>query len=180
MVGLNSLDEAQLGLDDSIKWTVKDGRKVSGTLTTWVAEDTEKTYDLCNVDPVIHYFDIRGPASQCWSVIDPSTGTQYLVKDCWKVDDRVPEYTYLETAQGLPGVVQMVSFEANRGETKSFRDNVGISHVDFHNRVGVRIVLDSYGESITKFRSPMELLCALRDAIGGEHFSPSVDSILPN
>ncbi|KAJ2914091.1 hypothetical protein MD484_g6302, partial [Candolleomyces efflorescens] len=161
VVGLNSLDEATLGLDVSIKWTVKHGRKKAVN----ASEPAVRSIGL--LQQVTQYFEIRGPASQCWSVVDPGTGTQYLVKDCWRVDDRVPEYEHLEAAQGLPGVVQMVSFEANRGETKGFRSPFDITHFDFYNRVADRVVMNSYGETITKFRCPMELLYALRDAIAG-------------
>jgi hypothetical protein len=169
VVGLNSLNEKEIGLDTSIKWSIEDGRKISGTLTTRNAGDTsEITYNLCEVDPSIAYHSIRGRATQCWSVSDPNNGIEYLIKDCWKDETRVSEHVYLEEAKGLPGVAQMVSFESNRGETRFLRGNRGTSHEDFHNRIAIRIILNSYGDSIENFKSAKQLLRALRDAIIGK------------
>ncbi|KAJ2928056.1 hypothetical protein H1R20_g9060, partial [Candolleomyces eurysporus] len=170
VVGLNSLDESVLGLDTSINWTIEGGRKVDGTLTTWGPDKNKNKikFQLCNINPIVGCHDIRGRATQCWSVSDPETGIQYLVKDCWKAEDRVSEHIYLDEAQNLPGVAQMVSCEPNRGETRNFRGADGTSHEDFHNRVATRIVMDSYGRSIKNFTSAKELLYAFRDAITGE------------
>jgi hypothetical protein len=177
VVGLNWHEETELGFDTSIKWTIKKKRKVGGTLTTRRPDNTKIVYDLCKIDPVIAFYDICGRANQCWSVCEPNTGVRYLVSDCWRSEDRVSEHIRLEEAHGLPGVVQMVSYEPNRGETKDFRGDLGASHEGFHNRIAIRIVLDTEGESIQNFKSPKELLCALRDAIIGEvSFIPS----LPN
>ncbi|KAJ2914086.1 hypothetical protein MD484_g6319, partial [Candolleomyces efflorescens] len=167
VVGLNSLDESALGLDTSIQWRVKGGRKVGGTLTAVTADNTKIKYQLSKVDPVATLHDIRGRATQCWEVSDPKTGVYYLVKDCWRAEDRVPEHVYLEDARGLPGVVQMISFESNRAETRHFRGDNAIDYEGFHNRVATRTVMDSYGPSIEEFRSVKELLYALRDAING-------------
>jgi hypothetical protein len=168
VVGLNSLDESSIGFDDSIKWTIQDGRKLGGTLTTLRSDNTKIKYNLSKVDPVITFYDICGRGTQYWSVSDPTTGDKLLVKDCWKAEDRVPEYEHLEQLTGVQGVAQMISFERNRGETKDFRATGATSYDDFHNRIAVRIVMSSYGESIVTFKSPMELLCAFRDAIKGE------------
>jgi hypothetical protein len=169
VVGLNSANEEDIGLDTSIKWSIEDGRKVSGTLTAQKAAGTSQiAYNLCEIDPIVTYYSIRGRATQCWSVSDRDTGIRYLIKDCWKDETRVSEHVYLEEAKGLPGVAQMVSFEPNRGETKFLRGGCGISHEDFHNRIAIRIVLNSYGDSIENFKSAKQLLRALRDAIIGE------------
>ncbi|RXW15442.1 hypothetical protein EST38_g10417 [Candolleomyces aberdarensis] len=167
VVGLNSLDDSVLGFDTSIQWRIEDGRKVDGTLTTRRDDNTEIKYNLSKVAPVITFFDIRGRGTQCWSVFDPTTGDKLLVKDCWKAEDRVPEYDHLKELKGVQGVAQMISFETNRGETKEFRATGSTAHGDFHNRVAIRIVMSSYGESIENFKSAMELLCAFRDAIKG-------------
>ncbi|KAJ2912013.1 hypothetical protein MD484_g8401, partial [Candolleomyces efflorescens] len=167
VVGLNSLDQSEIGFDASIQWKIKDGRKVGGSLTTLKEDNTEITYTLSEVNPVITFFDIRGRGTQCWSVLHPTTGDKLLVKDCWKVDDRVPEYEHLDQLKGVQGIAQMLSFEPNRGETKHFRARGVTSHRDFLNRVAIRIVLKSYGIPIVRFKTPTELLCALRDAIKG-------------
>ncbi|KAJ2928036.1 hypothetical protein H1R20_g9047, partial [Candolleomyces eurysporus] len=167
VVGLNSLDESVLGFDVSIQWEIEDGRKIDGTLATRREDNTEIIYNLSKVDPIITFFDINGRGTQWWSVSDPLTGDQLLIKDCWKAEDRVSEYKHLQKTKGLPGVAQMLSFERNRGKTKDFRAPASTAHKDFHNRVAVRIVINSYGESIESFKSPRDLLCALRDAIKG-------------
>ncbi|RXW23299.1 hypothetical protein EST38_g2556 [Candolleomyces aberdarensis] len=167
VVGLNSLDESVLGFDMSIQWKIEDGRKIDGTLATRREDDTEIIYNLSKVDPIITFFDISGRGTQWWSVSDPITGDKLLIKDCWKAEDRVSEYKHLKKTTGLPGVAQMLSFERNRGKTEDFRAPASTAHKDFYNRVAVRIVINSYGESIESFKSPRDLLCALRDAIKG-------------
>ncbi|KAJ2914098.1 hypothetical protein MD484_g6311, partial [Candolleomyces efflorescens] len=169
VVGLNSLDESVLGFDTSIKWVIEDGRKIGGTLTTWSPNDpeTKMNYQLCDVNPIDRSHDIRGRGTRCWHVSDPETHTEYWVKDCWRAEDRVSEHIYHEEAMDCPGVAQMVAFEENRWETKSFRGEDGIAHKDFHNRVAARIVTYCYGLCIRNFSCALELLRAMRDAIIG-------------
>ncbi|KAJ2914980.1 hypothetical protein MD484_g5412, partial [Candolleomyces efflorescens] len=167
VIGLNSLDESVMGFDDSIKWSIQDGRKVGGTLTTQRKDNTKVIYNLASVDPVTTFVDICGRGTQCWSVYDPTTGDKLLVKDCWRAEDREPEYTYLEGLSGVQGVAQMMSYESNRGETKDFRETGTTSHQDFQNRIETRIVMSSYGEPIVTFKSPIELLSVLQDAMKG-------------
>jgi hypothetical protein len=171
IAGLSSFKESDLGLDDSIKWKCDTkGRKVSGTLTARDKNGVDTTYDLTHVDPTFSRCNIRGRCTTCWSVRDPSSDQLLLVKDSWKSENRVSEYVYLEQAKGISGVVQMIPYEADRGETKHFRgfDDALDSPDGFYNRVSVRLVLDSYGESILEFKSVLEVLYALRDAIVGQ------------
>ncbi|RXW21067.1 hypothetical protein EST38_g4778 [Candolleomyces aberdarensis] len=167
VLGLSSLVESDLGLDTSIKWEIQDGRKIGGTLTTRNGNNAEVEYRLAEVDPVSSSYKIRDRGVICWRVIDPKSGDIMLVKEIWRAEDRLSEDFYLEMAKGVPGVVQMISFEYNRGDTKQFRGFDGPPPSDFRNRVAVRIVLDTEGKSIEHFKSPKELLCALRDAIDG-------------
>ncbi|KAJ2922033.1 hypothetical protein H1R20_g15067, partial [Candolleomyces eurysporus] len=187
VVGLNSLDESVLGFDMSIQWRIEGGRKIDGTLKTRREDDTTIIYNLSKVDPIITFFDISGRGTQWWSVSDPITGDQLLIKDCWKAEDRVSEYKHLKKTRGLPGVAQMLSFERNRGKTEDFRPSDSTAHKEFHNRVAARIVINSYGDSIESFKSPKDLLCALRDAINGHmnlylkkrlHRDVTIDNIL--
>lgn len=157
-----------LGLDRSIKWKIENGKKVSGTLTARREDDIEITYKLFKVDPIITFFDICGRGTQCWSVSDPVTGDKLLIKDCWKAEDRVSEYKHLKKTKGLQGISQMLGFEKNRGTTRELRPPGSIAHQAFHNRVETRIVMNIHGESLESFKSPKELLYALRDAINGE------------
>ncbi|RXW17157.1 hypothetical protein EST38_g8693 [Candolleomyces aberdarensis] len=175
VLGLSSLYESDAGLDTSIKWEIENGKKVSGTLSTRQPKDRSKggdkentviTYSLANVEPTIPCYDIRGRGIVCWTVVDPENGETVLVRDLWRSGDRLSEDIYLQRAKGIPGMVQMISFECNREETKHIRGlNDPSAHPEFRNRIAIRLVLNSGGRSIKHFKSPMELLCALRDAI---------------
>ncbi|KAJ2926455.1 hypothetical protein H1R20_g10631, partial [Candolleomyces eurysporus] len=187
VLGLTSLKEHEIGLDDSIQWKVVRGRKVSGTLTALQTNNTAVTYNLVGIEPTVRCLSIRDRGITCWSAVDPHTGKPVLVKDCWRAEDRVSEDIHLQKVVGLPGIVQMISCERNRGETKRFRGFDESCHSDFLNRIAIRIVMDSDGRSIEHFQSPKELLCALRDAIAGHrrlylndilHREVSIDNIL--
>ena len=171
-----SLHEADAGLDTSIQWRVVDGKKVSGTLTTIGPADKKRkdesttvTYDLASVEPVIPCYDVRGRGVVCWSIVDPDSGKTLLVRDLWRSADRLSEDIYLGRAQRLPGTVTIISYDSAREKTKNFRGfRNSSSYASFRNRIAIRIVLDALGRSIKNFRSAIELLCALRDAIQGE------------
>ncbi|RXW17451.1 hypothetical protein EST38_g8398 [Candolleomyces aberdarensis] len=152
VLGLSSPDESDIGLDSSIQWTIENGQKVSGTLRTHTSEGQEVVYPLSSVEPF--FFS--------WI-----TGEELVVKDSWREDDRVSEHVYLEDALGIPGLVQMVSCEPDRGQTKDLHGFGDTIPAGFHNRVETRIVMKSYGKSIQYFTSAMQVVCALRDAIAG-------------
>jgi hypothetical protein len=167
ILGLSSPDESDVGLDDSIQWTIEDGRKAGGTLRTRKHDGQEIVYPLSDVEPFFFRGCIRGRATICWSVRDPVTREELVVKDSWRSEDRLPEHIYLQDASGIQGVAQMVSCEPERGATRALRGFVD-SPPSFHNRIETRIVMKTYGKSIRSFTSVMQLLCALRDAIAGE------------
>ncbi|KAJ2936679.1 hypothetical protein H1R20_g422, partial [Candolleomyces eurysporus] len=169
VLGLCSLHESDLGIDTSIQWDIEGGRKVRGTLKTRSKNKEEVIYDLAAIEPTWQSFDIRGSCTTYWSVVDPQSGEKLLVKDSWRSEERISERTYLEKAKDLPGVVQMISYEENRAETKNFRgiDNSSEVPVGFYSRISIRIVMKSEGKLIKDFTSPVELVCALRDAIAG-------------
>ncbi|RXW18343.1 hypothetical protein EST38_g7503 [Candolleomyces aberdarensis] len=79
----------------------------------------------------------------------------------------ISEHVYLREAAGVAGVVQMVSCEPDRGQTKDLRSFGDEIPTGFQNRVETRVVLKHYGPPIMKFTSPKQVLCALRDAIAG-------------
>jgi hypothetical protein len=181
VLGLGSIDERDVGLDTSIQWDILSGRKVSGTLKVRGPKqenrrrsDTRRakrpviTYELASVDPIVSCYNVRGRGVICWEVIDPQSGETLLVRDVWRSEDRISEDFYLDRAKKIPGIVDMIFCEVNRGATKDLRGVEGASHADFRNRVAIRIVMDNHGKSIQHFKSPMELLSALRDAIEGE------------
>ncbi|KAJ2936680.1 hypothetical protein H1R20_g421, partial [Candolleomyces eurysporus] len=168
ILGLSSLNESDIGLDSSIQWTIENGKKIGGTLTTRGIDGIEVVYPLLKVDPFFFNGNLRGRATICWTVRDPVSGEELVVKDSWKSEERLSEYIYLQDAANIPGVVQMVSCEHNRDETKNLRGFRDVSPPSFYNRVETRIVMRAYGKSLKNFTSAMQLLCALRDAIAGK------------
>ncbi|RXW23301.1 hypothetical protein EST38_g2527 [Candolleomyces aberdarensis] len=168
VLGLSSPNESDIGLDTSIQWRVENGRKVSGTLKTRGADDTEVVYPLRNVEPLFRRSNICGRRTTCWSISDPFSGEEFIVKDSWRSHDRTSECVYLREALGISGVAQMLSCESDRGQTAHLRGvRSAACSSDFENRINTRVVIKCYGDSIIKFTSATELLCALRDAIAG-------------
>lgn len=170
ILGLSSPDEFDIGLDSSIQWIIENGRKVGGTLTTRGADGIKVVYPLLNVVPFFFRGNIRGRSTICWSVRDPVTGEELVVKDTWKSKDHISEHVFLRDAVGIAGVVQMVSYEHDRDETKNLRGFGDCCPAGFQNRVETRVVTMAYGKSVKNFTSAMELLHALRDAIAGKLF----------
>ncbi|KAJ2914089.1 hypothetical protein MD484_g6304, partial [Candolleomyces efflorescens] len=171
VLGLSSPDETDIGLDTSIQWQRLCGRKISGTLTTRGSDGTDVVYPLLSINPFFSRSDIFGRCTTLWSVSDPRTGEALLVKDLWRSEGQASECIYLEEARGIPGVVQMVSCEADRGQTKNLRCLTGDLLENFGNLVNTRLVMKRYGEPISEFTSAMQLLCILRDAIAGHRIS---------
>ncbi|TEB23491.1 hypothetical protein FA13DRAFT_1601766, partial [Coprinellus micaceus] len=162
VAGLSSTSEAMLGLDDSIQWTIVDGRKAGGTLTTTGPSGEPKAYPI--VDQIAtNRGSIRGRATTCWRIRDPETLEDFVVKDSWRPDDRSPEYDLFELTKDIPGVAQMISHETGRVETRDIRcpSTVG----QYLNRVSSRMTLRLYGKPLTSFTSTLQLLRAMRDAL---------------
>lgn len=63
-------------------------------------------------------------------------------------------------------VVQMVSYELGRGETKDFR--CPSTSLQFKSRIVSRVTMKSYGKPIVFFKSPLHLLSTIRDTVAGE------------
>ncbi|KAJ2912010.1 hypothetical protein MD484_g8405, partial [Candolleomyces efflorescens] len=166
IIGLSSPKESDLGLDSSIQWKIENGRKVGGTLTARGTNDAELIYPLLSVDPFFRRTDIRGRCTTCWRVSDPVNGEELLVKDSSRTFDGIPEVVHLQEALGIPGVVQMVTCDLDSGQTKELR-GFTVVPATFVNRVATRIVMKRCGDSIVRFASAKQLLCALRDAIAG-------------
>ena len=164
IAGLASVDERTLGLDDSIQWSIVDGRKDKGTLTTTSPSGALKTYPILE-QISIPRDTIPGRGTNCWRVQDPDTLEELVVKDSWRPDYMTAEHELLKLVHDVPGVVQMVAYEPGRGETKDFRCSSTAGKC--HNRVAMRTVMKSYGKSIEYFTSVLQVLCAIRDAIAG-------------
>lgn len=168
VLGLASTNESILGLDTRFQWTthVISGRKVAGTLTTRTPSGLEKAYRI-KASPQFQRDIIRGRGTICWDAVDPETNRHVLLKIAWRATPRRSETVYLEMARGVSGIVQMLAFEDDTVDTKSFRPS-GFSLKDFSNRVQLLLVLDLYGPSVWHFRSRIQLLSAFRAAMAGE------------
>ena len=167
ILSLSSPDETDIGLDTSVQWRIKNGRKVSGFLKSRGVDAGETVYPLVHVTPFFHRYNIHGRCTTCWRVVDPASGEELVVKDSWRSDDKISEHVYLQEAVGTPGVVEMLSCEPDRGQTKDLRGSGNQLPADFQNRIHTRVVLKCYGPAVTNFSSAKQLLCVLRDAIAG-------------
>ncbi|KAJ3524656.1 hypothetical protein NMY22_g10901 [Coprinellus aureogranulatus] len=145
-------------------WT---GSRKGDTSTTTMSGGERKTYPILERIPTPRD-GLFGRATTCWRVQDPETLEELVIKDSWRPSGRPPEYELLELVKGIPGVVQMVDCEHDRGETKDYRCR---STIDlYENRISTRVILKSYGPPIEFFTSPIQVLCAIRDAVaGGTH-----------
>lgn len=189
VVALTSPNEAAIGFDDSIKWKIDpdSGRKVSGTLTYKLGPNKadKKIYSLMDVEPIATHV-IRGRATTCWSVEDPKTGERFVVKDSWTSAGRTPEHELLMKANesNLPGICEYVSHQTGRGQTKDFRCKISVQGPLFRNRVASRILMKAYGKPVQHFKTVLQLLSALYDAISGKRYcvpcdTLCIDTVLP-
>lgn len=180
IVGLCSLDEEVLGLDSSVQWTLDEtGRKASGTLTTTDDETkVTKTYDLVSVRPLFKQYCLANRGTICWAVRDPETKEELIVKDCWRDEGAPAEFENLKRARNINGVVQIISYEGDRRQTKDFgvsryfppkdRKKSSMKTAMAQNLIQSRVVVERYGRDIRYFESEKQLLCAIRDAIAGK------------
>lgn len=176
IITLCSVDEKELGFDTSIQWDIVKGKKVSGTMKTCDLNQQEKTYELANIRPVAQEYDIRGRGTTIWEVLDPDTKDRYLVKQSWTSEGRPHEHLHLLRAQRLkiPGVCRIVGYEVLE-ETQQFR----CANTAFSNRVGLRIVIPIYGKQVDKFKSVLQALRAIRDAVAGEYIPHTLSLFIP-
>ncbi|KAJ2912845.1 hypothetical protein MD484_g7562, partial [Candolleomyces efflorescens] len=167
VLGLSSQDEADIGLDTSIRWLIMNGRKVGGALMMREANNSVQLYPLLQLEPFFCRSSICGRSTTCWSVLDKRTNEKLLVKSSWRSEDRTSEHLYLQEAIGVAGIVQMVSCEPDRAQTKELRSLLDVIPQGFQNRIESRVLIKRYGEPIVNFASCKDVLCALRDAIAG-------------
>ncbi|KAF5341029.1 hypothetical protein D9611_005915 [Ephemerocybe angulata] len=142
VVGLSSCDEDVLGLDTTVSWTVdpETGRKVSGLVKAPDASGALVDYEISMASPPFIRAAIRGRGTVCYRAVHPQTKAEVLIKDSWRSDTRTPESTYLKDGQEIDGVVRLLAFDDNCGETRVFRPEHAGS--DFHNRIKSRIVME--------------------------------------
>ncbi|KAF5341140.1 hypothetical protein D9611_006029 [Ephemerocybe angulata] len=167
VLGLTSRDEALLGLDAAIQWTIDPdtGRKVAGTLRAPNVRGEMVVYSLdIEKSPFVRP-SIVGRGTTCWHATDPETGKGVVIKDTWRTTDRTPESEFLVDARGIPGVVQMISHQDDCASTAAFRPIDFKAGAGYQNRIKARVVLEECAEPIWNFTSRYQVISALRDAI---------------
>ncbi|KAF5341176.1 hypothetical protein D9611_006060 [Ephemerocybe angulata] len=187
VLGLSSPRESVLGLDTSVQWTIKNGAKVAGTIATLDTSGKKVKHQLMMGVPYFVKYSVRGPGTVCWFPKDKA-GRRILIKDAWRTDAQVPEYTFLERAKGMAGVAQMLAVEDDRFQTKTLRTNAfDFASPDLYKRTMCRLTMECYGAPLHKFTSQRQALVAIRDAIQGHwdllqagilHRDVSIDNIL--
>ncbi|TEB22111.1 hypothetical protein FA13DRAFT_1799222 [Coprinellus micaceus] len=173
VIGLTSPNEEDIGLDTSVQWKIdkSSGKKVSGTITVNEYNDdtdtsTPKTYDLDMAEQPFLRPGICGRGTVGWQATDPSTGQSVIIKDAWRPASKNSESGYLLETKGIPGVVEMLGYQDYCAQTAYFRPP-GFRGKEFTDRFKLRLVMKKYGASIWFFRSRLQLLQALRDALIG-------------
>ncbi|KAF5340958.1 hypothetical protein D9611_006035 [Ephemerocybe angulata] len=164
VLGLSSLNEADVGLDTRVQWSINPvtGKKNGGSITV-ENEGKEVTYTMSMKDAPFVRASIRGRGTVCWPATD-SNGKRVLIKDAWRTSDRKSESVYLNAAKGMDGIAQMLLFQDNYAETKNYRPE-GFIAPTFFNRIKLRVVLEHYGHMLCNFKTRFELMSSLRDAI---------------
>ncbi|KAF6760824.1 hypothetical protein DFP72DRAFT_881535 [Ephemerocybe angulata] len=156
ILGLSSPREAVLGLDTSVQWTIKNGVKVAGTITTLDPCRKRVKYQLAMGEPYFVARSVRGRGTVCWVAKDKA-GKRILLKDSWRVDAQVPEYTFLEQARGIKGCCD------GRMQTKTLRPgNFNFDAPDFYNRTMCRVSMECYGAPLHEFTSQRQAAIAWR------------------
>ncbi|KAF5341174.1 hypothetical protein D9611_006062 [Ephemerocybe angulata] len=167
ILGLSSPRESALGLDSSVQWTVKNGIRIAGTIATLDASGKRIKHQLIMGATHFATHTVRGVGTVCWLARD-KTGKRLLIKDAWRTDAQVPEYTFMEQAKGLAGVVQILASEDARVQTKALRtEGPDFGSPDFYNRTMCRVTMECYGSALHRFSSQIHAISALRDAIQG-------------
>ncbi|KAF6755167.1 hypothetical protein DFP72DRAFT_1067892 [Ephemerocybe angulata] len=170
VVGLSSMDEAELGLDTSVQFQVIGDMKALGTIRVLDPKTNEFTnYKMRSVDPFLRREELFGRGTRMWDVED-ADGTRLYVKDAWIDPNLTPEYIILLKAKGVKGVQQIVDYEDRLGhpygEIRYFRPRCDPDYFPFVNKCFQRLVTVRYGVGITtRNKTEAEVLSALYEAI---------------
>ncbi|KAF9547688.1 hypothetical protein CPC08DRAFT_605866, partial [Agrocybe pediades] len=164
ILGVCSPSCADAGFDTDIYWS-KDGVRFIETLD---ANQKKAIYRIKNGRPYYYRETIFGRGTVCWAVDEG-----LLVKDQWASAERTPESDLLEKVKGLPFVGQMVAFVTGTSTAKlrgfdNYENEV--SETDkkrFRNRFFRRVTLKNGGKPLEDFKTPEEVLYALRDVVQG-------------
>ncbi|KAJ3525594.1 hypothetical protein NMY22_g10509 [Coprinellus aureogranulatus] len=167
VLGLSSTREELLGLDTTVQWTIKKGRKVEGTIKMIDSQGEDLTFDLIDVHPVFIRAALRGRGTTCWHARKRGGNDDetVLIKDAWRSEGRASEHILLEEVKGVNGVAQLLHYHDHRAETKEFRGAQAPGQPKFFNRLWLRVVMKQYGRSLKHFTSELQAVGALRDTI---------------
>ncbi|KAG2012229.1 other/FunK1 protein kinase [Coprinopsis cinerea AmutBmut pab1-1] len=84
-----------------------------------------------------------------------------LVKDSWISEGRTPEYGCFEDAAGTPGIAALVDWE----DCVQLRHEGSQKPKSIWNRTKRRLVSSRYGSPVCNFKTDLEFLCIVSDAI---------------
>ncbi|KAF6755135.1 hypothetical protein DFP72DRAFT_811985 [Ephemerocybe angulata] len=173
VVGLASAREQDIGLDTSILWGTRNGRKIPGIIMTKDANTGGwRLYRMHSVAPFMNYSGICDRGTRMWHVSDWE-GRALVLKDAWStVHMGPPEYVYLKQARGVMGVQQLVDYEdrtgLSNGEIRFIRPRPTADYLGaFTNKSFQRVVTLLYGAPIRCFTDETMLLEAMHDAVWG-------------
>lgn len=115
---------------------------------------------------------IRGRGTRCWyGVTYDRFHTPVVVKESWRSKGRNAEWILLKKVAHMDGVGKMLYYStADQDSVSKFRALIFsdlISQEDHFDRIFSRIVLEAYGPPIHYFKTPLQLLIVLRDAVAG-------------
>lgn len=166
--GLTSPSEEVLGFDTTIRWKtdVLSGERTAGVVDVVDPEGRHTPYEIDLSAPPYIRPNITGRGTTCWYATHPTTGQRVFVKDAWRDSSKQSEAEFLASTVGVPGVVQMLSFQDNLAHTRDYRP-VSFGDGQFVGRTKSRIVMELCGTSIDHFTSRLQAIGALRDAIVG-------------
>lgn len=104
-----------------------------------------------------------------WRAVDPEGKERVIKWCCTQTEGFASEYDMLNRLKGLEGVAQIVDHEDEQS-IMELRDMMTEEDPIVSNVLENIIIMESYGESLERFTSPLQFLRAYRDAIAGKHF----------
>lgn len=169
-----SRDVRILGLDTLPKFKKQGGVKVNGSITLKNEKGRFVQYEM-DVNPMYVEKD-RGLVARATMCFKLRRGDEeFVLKSTWRSpESRSKEYSKLEKAKGIKGVVQMISWDDSlttnmlRGISEAKRStsdqsiNVPVAH-------RVLILMECTGPPIYAFTSEKQLIEAFSDIMGGKY-----------
>lgn len=172
IVGLSAVEEDRMGLDDTIRWRIKDGRKFNGYIRTVDSNGEPVWYPLMKLKPIAMHTTIFCRGMVVWKATTSTNRVPVIIKDAYHYAARgeMHEHDYLAMVEGMDGVAQMISCEPGHTDLQDHR-GPGIDGVRHALNLApeTRIVMTAYGMDISQFISEEQFLGALRDSIAGAY-----------